>query len=82
MRDGLWLPLRIDVALWCNWLTRRPLKAKSSGSSPDIATKKFLIITELSLSIQRTQQTVRGRVLFSVVIGAVLCSGMHLELWC
>ncbi len=28
-----------DVALWCNWLTRRPLKAKSSGSSPDSATK-------------------------------------------
>ena len=27
------------VAIWCNWLTRRPLKAKSSGSSPDIATK-------------------------------------------
>ena len=26
------------VAIWCNWLTRRPLKAKSSGSSPDIAT--------------------------------------------
>jgi hypothetical protein len=28
-----------SVALWCNWLTRRPLKAKSSGSSPDNATK-------------------------------------------
>ena len=31
-----------DVALWCNWLTRRPLKAKSSGSSPDNATKPLL----------------------------------------
>ncbi len=27
-----------DVALWCNWLTRRPLKAKSPGSSPGNAT--------------------------------------------
>ncbi len=29
------------MALWCNWLTRRPLKAKSSGSSPDNATKNL-----------------------------------------
>jgi hypothetical protein len=28
-----------DLALWCNWLTRRPLKAKSPGSSPGNATK-------------------------------------------
>jgi hypothetical protein len=27
------------MALWCNWLTRRPLKAKSPGSSPGNATK-------------------------------------------
>jgi Helix-turn-helix domain len=27
------------TAPWCNWLTRRPLKAKSSGSIPDGATK-------------------------------------------
>ncbi len=27
------------LALWCNWLTRRPLKAKSPGSSPGNATK-------------------------------------------
>jgi hypothetical protein len=27
------------VASWCNWLTRRPLKAESSGSIPDDATK-------------------------------------------
>jgi hypothetical protein len=27
-----------SVALWCNWLTRRPLKAKSSSSSLDNAT--------------------------------------------
>ena len=26
------------LALWCNWLTRRPLKAKSPGSSPGGAT--------------------------------------------
>jgi hypothetical protein len=31
--------LRIcDLALWCNWLTRRPLKAESPGSSPGNAT--------------------------------------------
>jgi hypothetical protein len=29
------------VASWCNWLTRRPLKAESSGSIPDDATKKI-----------------------------------------
>src|SRR5271170_1089589 len=27
------------LAPWCNWLTRRPLKAESSGSIPDGATK-------------------------------------------
>ncbi len=27
------------MALWCNWLTRRPLKAESPGSSPGNATK-------------------------------------------
>src|ERR1035437_3553402 len=30
------------MALWCNWLTRRPLKAKSPGSSPGNATKYLL----------------------------------------
>ncbi len=30
---------RFYMALWCNWLTRRPLKAKSPGSSPGNATK-------------------------------------------
>jgi hypothetical protein len=30
---------RAVLALWCNWLTRRPLKAKSPGSSPGNATK-------------------------------------------
>ena len=30
-----------SVALWCNWLTRRPLKAKSPGSSPGNATKIY-----------------------------------------
>ena len=30
---------RAILALWCNWLTRRPLKAKSPGSSPGNATK-------------------------------------------
>jgi hypothetical protein len=29
------------VASWCNWLTRRPLKAESSGSIPDDATKQI-----------------------------------------
>jgi hypothetical protein len=28
------------LAPWCNWLTRRPLKAESSGSIPDGATKE------------------------------------------
>jgi hypothetical protein len=35
------------VALWCNWLTRRPLKAKSPGSSPGNATKKLNKINSL-----------------------------------
>ncbi len=30
------------VASWCNWLTRRPLKAESSGSIPDDATNRIL----------------------------------------
>jgi hypothetical protein len=30
-----------DLALWCNWLTRRPLKAESPGSSPGNATNPF-----------------------------------------
>jgi hypothetical protein len=34
-------------APWCNWLTRRPLKAESSGSIPDGATIKS--ITYISL---------------------------------
>ena len=33
------------LALWCNWLTRRPLKAKSPGSSPGNATK--IVINDL-----------------------------------
>ena len=28
----------VILALWCNWLTRRPLKAESPGSSPGNAT--------------------------------------------
>ena len=32
-----------SVALWCNWLTRRPLKAKSPGSSPGNATNLLSI---------------------------------------
>ncbi len=35
-RSGFLYPF---MALWCNWLTRRPLKAKSPGSSPGNATK-------------------------------------------
>jgi hypothetical protein len=35
---------KILLALWCNWLTRRPLKAKSPGSSPGNATK-FLFLS-------------------------------------
>ena len=35
------------VALWCNWLTRRPLKAKSPGSSPGNATKILIMIRNL-----------------------------------
>ncbi len=31
----------IYLAPWCNWLTRRPLKAESSGSIPDGATSKI-----------------------------------------
>jgi hypothetical protein len=30
------------LAPWCNWLTRRPLKAESSGSIPDGATRPHL----------------------------------------
>jgi hypothetical protein len=30
------------LAPWCNWLTRRPLKAESSGSIPDGATKSII----------------------------------------
>jgi hypothetical protein len=32
-----------DLALWCNWLTRRPLKAESPGSSPGNATNSSLL---------------------------------------
>jgi hypothetical protein len=35
------------MALWCNWLTRRPLKAKSPGSSPGNATKNLNKINSL-----------------------------------
>src|ERR1019366_6438358 len=35
-------PVAATMPLWCNWLTRRPLKAESPGSSPGNATK-FLI---------------------------------------
>ena len=38
------------MALWCNWLTRRPLKAKSPGSSPGNATKTLLYINNLTRS--------------------------------
>ena len=34
---GIWYNCRC-VALWCNWLTRRPLKAESTGSIPVSAT--------------------------------------------
>ncbi len=36
-----------DLALWCNWLTRRPLKAKSPGSSPGNATKSSRLFSFL-----------------------------------
>src|SRR5882757_7597590 len=39
-----------DLALWCNWLTRRPLKAESPGSSPGNATKIF----SSSVSLKQT----------------------------
>ena len=32
------------MALWCNWLTRRPLKAESPGSSPGNATNLLSIV--------------------------------------
>src|ERR1035441_1491621 len=35
-------PAAATMALWCNWLTRRPLKAESPGSSPGNATKYIL----------------------------------------
>src|ERR1035441_2749110 len=35
-------PAAATMALWCNWLTRRPLKAESPGSSPGNATKYLL----------------------------------------
>ncbi len=35
---------RTTMALWCNWLTRRPLKAESPGSSPGNATILLSII--------------------------------------
>ncbi len=31
------------MALWCNWLTRRPLKAESPGSSPGNATNLRIV---------------------------------------
>jgi hypothetical protein len=34
---------KASMALWCNWLTRRPLKAESPGSSPGNATKPAFV---------------------------------------
>jgi hypothetical protein len=31
----------LHQARWCNWLTRRPLKAESTGSSPVRAIKEY-----------------------------------------
>jgi hypothetical protein len=45
------------VAIWCNWLTRRPLKAKSSGSSPDIATKNLNAINRLKTNAESPSLT-------------------------
>jgi hypothetical protein len=42
------------MALWCNWLTRRPLKAKSPGSSPGNATKNFNKINDSRFRLYRT----------------------------
>ncbi len=39
------------LALWCNWLTRRPLKAKSPGSSPGNATKSSFNNLEQSFEV-------------------------------
>ncbi len=48
------------MALWCNWLTRRPLKAKSSGSSPDNATNLSRKSTDsdLRFGCREIQETV------------------------
>jgi hypothetical protein len=43
--EPYWLG-HFSVASWCNWLTRRPLKAESTGSIPVDATnpsKPFII---------------------------------------
>jgi hypothetical protein len=37
-----------SLAPWCNWLTRRPLKAESSGSIPDGATNKINNLAQIS----------------------------------
>jgi hypothetical protein len=39
------------VASWCNWLTRRPLKAESSGSIPDDATKQIKALQRTGLGV-------------------------------
>ena len=44
----VFLPQSI-VASWCNWLTRRPLKAESSGSIPDDATNQINNLTDSDL---------------------------------
>src|ERR1017187_2018549 len=38
------------MALWCNWLTRRPLKAESPGSSPGNATIKSTTYAKVTIT--------------------------------
>lgn len=55
-------PSKKVSALWCNWLTHRPFKAESTGSSPVRVTKPLYYLEAFFMSCCKTLFTSVGKV--------------------